>query len=232
MALKRPAQDGFYASHDDTHFVRVTTVLSSWVPPALQAWMRRTPAEDQTAALKLGADFGTAEHSAWERGERPEYTIALTQAGLSTIEREFTVFSHEYGFAGTIDLAARDAQNRVWLVDLKTGSMGATPKVWWQLGAYALGWKECRGDTVHGLLVIHAPRKQPGVVTVVTNTDVRQAEISFLAALQLYAQDEVATLARKGWRWLYKPVLRDAPAATAETTKQPLIGVTTDEETK
>ena len=152
-----------YRLKDGTIVPGVTTVLQVLAKPALihWAWKMGTEGKDYRKVRDRAADIGTIAHYLIEmeiKGETPDLSdfkpkevekaencyLALLewrgQSCLQTINCEVQLVSESIGFGGTLDWIA-DADNGLWLIDVKTGK-DIYPEMRYQLAAYRELWNE------------------------------------------------------------------------------------------
>jgi len=79
-------------------------------------------------------------------------------AGLKYVGSEIPVGSLKYGFAGRLDILAKDKQGRLILIDLKT-SKWIGPAMFAQVAAYKLGYEEMYGKKIHKCAIVQMPRE-------------------------------------------------------------------------
>jgi hypothetical protein len=141
----------FYTINGDQH-IRVTHVLSYWIPPQLKGWFIKNSEAKITSTKVLTAAQGSAIHHEAHKGTEDRLNSLLEEMKARTLRSEFVVWSKN-GWAGQVDrLLEMNGKN--YIVDLKSGSFG---QVWSQLGAYSLAAGEM-GTKVDGCGVIALPR--------------------------------------------------------------------------
>jgi len=166
----------------------VTTNLRIINKPGLNAWREKLGKEEATRLKEEGGDIGTMVHKAglrlfrgegfgqfeWSQlgcptteDERVRNAVAALdllrrERGLVPAGAECFVWSREYGFAGTCDLAAwvDDDHAAVDLYDWKT-SGALYPEVWLQLAAYAIAFQETYEVDVRRIYPVRLDRGQP-----------------------------------------------------------------------
>lgn len=80
-------------------------------------------------------------------------------AGLKPVFLEQTVYSQQYGYAGTADLLARDAAGELHLVDFKT-SKAIYPEAYLQTAAYAQAVNEMQHGPVTRGIIVRLPKAE------------------------------------------------------------------------
>lgn len=153
------------------------------------------------SALKDAGDIGSRVHH-WiecENTDRPlpdvtedmepsldAYRAWKAQAGITIMSAEQVVYSHTYGFAGTLDaLGVRSDGTRV-LLDYKT-SNGIYDETALQLAAYAMAEHEMSGgDLVDEAWVLRLPKDGQGFEARKISNPVNVFLDAFLPALKLY----------------------------------------------
>ncbi len=115
--------------------------------------------------------LGTTVHSfveAWKNNHTPDLTgidapyipyakafLSFVEKGLFTfLEHEKTVFSSKHGFAGTLDIIAKDKDGNLWVLDVKT-SNDVYPEMGLQLAAYKEALEEMTGQPIKKTAIIH-----------------------------------------------------------------------------
>jgi len=79
-----------------------------------------------------------------------------TKHKLKVIESEKILYS-ERGFCGTLDLVAKDQQNNLWLIDIKT-SKGIFINMVHQLHGYKLAYEEQTGKKINKMYLVRLPK--------------------------------------------------------------------------
>lgn len=123
------------------------------------------------AGLRLfrGEGYGSYEWSQLGAPTPEDERVRNAVAALDLLRRERNlvpmaaeafVWSRDYGYAGTLDLAADNGDGTVDLYDWKT-SGALYPEVWLQLAAYAVAWTECYDIPVRRIYPVRLDRGQP-----------------------------------------------------------------------
>ena len=105
----------------------------------------------------------------WLKGEKvtkPENPIVANcfmkfqkfwkKHNLKLVESEKILYS-ERGFCGTLDLIAKDSQNNLWLIDIKT-SKGIFINMIHQVHGYKLAYEEQTGKKINKMYVVRLPK--------------------------------------------------------------------------
>ena len=79
-----------------------------------------------------------------------------TKHKLKVVESEKVLYS-ERGFCGTLDLIAKDSQNNLWLIDIKT-SKGLFLNMVHQLHGYKLAYEEQTGKKINKMYIVRLPK--------------------------------------------------------------------------
>ena len=163
----------------------VTTNLRVINRPGINDWMVKMGREEGTRLRDEGGEIGRMVHHAglrlfkgegygsfeWSQLGHPtpeDERVRNAVAALDLLRRERNlvpmgaecfVWSRDYGYAGTVDLAA-DAGGRVDLYDWKT-SGALYPEAWLQLAAYATAFTESYGVDVRRIYPVRLDRGQP-----------------------------------------------------------------------
>lgn len=161
---------GKYYYVEDKKLISVTTILEVIAKPQLITWAARQAAEIALAESGRGsvdrivsevfrkktdaADIGTAVHNVIENITNGKTVIVgddnRIQAFLdfrssinpTTLFSEQIVYSLKYGFAGTLDWIVSLPNEKIWLIDFKTG--GIYPEAGLQLKAYEVAALEMK----------------------------------------------------------------------------------------
>ena len=195
-----------YRAPDGAKIPGVTTVLGDtlgWSKGALIAWAHRLGKEGRSLSERdAAADKGTATHAlAWailghddgteiSDAQREECEPNARRVADAILAR-WTIVAIERaivgdGYAGTIDLIARDGEGRIGIVDLKTGR-GIYDEVAIQLGAYAALWDGASSETpASWAAVIHAPAGEPIEIIDVPWDSITTARRAFFHLLDVY----------------------------------------------
>ena len=75
---------------------------------------------------------------------------------LKLIESEKILYS-ERGYCGTLDLVAKDSENNLWLIDIKT-SKGVFINMIHQLHGYKLAYEEQTGKKINKMYLVRLPK--------------------------------------------------------------------------
>ena len=174
----------------------VTTNLRVINKPGVNAWREKLGKEEATRLKEEGGDIGTMAHKAGLRlfkGEgygsfewsllghpTPEdervrnavraLDLLRRERNLVPMGAEAFVWSRDYGYAGTLDLAADNGDGTVDLYDWKT-SNALYPEVWLQLAAYAVAWTECYDVPVRRIYPVRLDRGRPDAKSAVYEAD-------------------------------------------------------------
>lgn len=202
----------FYYIHDvDQPLPRVTSVLNVLAKPELIHWAAKTAAQIALTNITLTAEKAASKiyeikNSASSKGSeihkllQNESSIELDKITSNVqgyiqgylnwksifphqiIAREQIVYSKIYHYAGTLDLIISDPQNKIWLIDIKTGKNAYPLEHSLQLAAYKQAVIE-NGlvDTVDYTAYLHL--KPNGTFTF---SDVKGDFEVFLACLKIY----------------------------------------------
>ena len=161
----------------------VTTNLRVINKPGVNAWREKLGREEATRLKEQGGDIGTMVHKAGLRLFKGEgyAQYEWSQLGCPTPEDERVrnavcalellrkernivpmaaeafVWSRDYGYAGTVDLAADNSDGTVDLYDWKT-SGALYPEVWLQLAAYAVAFTASYGVEVRRIYPVRLDR--------------------------------------------------------------------------
>jgi len=180
----------------DYELESVTTNLKVINRPGLNAWREKLGKDEATRLKVEGGDIGTMVHKAGLRLFKGEGygSFEWSQLGSPTPEDERVrnavcalellrkernlvpmgaecfVWSREYQYAGTLDLAADNGDGTVDLYDWKT-SNALYPEVWLQLAAYAVGFQECYGIQVRRIYPVRLDRGRPDKRSVIYEAD-------------------------------------------------------------
>jgi hypothetical protein len=164
----------------------VTTNLRVINKPGVNAWREKLGKEEATRLKEEGGEIGTMVHKAglrlfkgegygsfeWSQlgcptpeDERVRNAVAALdllrrERNLVPMGAECFVWSRDYGYAGTVDLAADTGEGRVDLYDWKT-SGALYPEVWLQLAAYATAFTASYGIEVRRIYPVRLDRGQP-----------------------------------------------------------------------
>ncbi len=79
-------------------------------------------------------------------------------SGLIFVTSEMLIGSLEYGFCGRLDVLAKDAWGRLFLLDFKT-SKWVSPSYFSQVAAYKLAFEEMTGLKIHKCAIVQCPRE-------------------------------------------------------------------------
>ena len=79
-----------------------------------------------------------------------------TKHKLKVIESEKILYS-ERGYCGTLDLVAKDSENNLWLIDIKT-SKGVFINMVHQLHGYKLAYEEQTGKKINKMYLVRLPK--------------------------------------------------------------------------
>ena len=79
-----------------------------------------------------------------------------TKHKLKVVESE-KIFYSERGYCGTLDLIAKDPQNNLWLIDIKT-SKGLFLNMVHQLHGYKLAYEEQTGKKINKMYIVRLPK--------------------------------------------------------------------------
>jgi hypothetical protein len=79
-----------------------------------------------------------------------------TKHKLKVVESEKILYS-ERGYCGTLDLIAKDPQNNLWLIDIKT-SKGLFLNMVHQLHGYKLAYEEQTGNKINKMYIVRLPK--------------------------------------------------------------------------
>jgi hypothetical protein len=75
---------------------------------------------------------------------------------LKVIESEKVLYSTK-GFAGTLDIIAKDTKGNLWLIDIKT-SVGFFINMIYQLHGYKLAYEEQTGKKINKMYIVRLPK--------------------------------------------------------------------------
>ena len=138
------------------------------------ASLRRNAKAHPNKVRDTAGDIGTEVHEAiaaemrgenWELTSEPaaiamqSYRLWQEDTTISPIWSEQTVWSLEYGFAGSADLVGLDGSKLV-VLDWKTGA-GVYNEAGLQMAAYSHAIEEMTGSTVDECVVIHLDKNTP-----------------------------------------------------------------------
>jgi hypothetical protein len=79
-----------------------------------------------------------------------------TKHKLKVVESEKILYS-ERGFCGTLDLIAKDPDDNLWLIDIKT-SKGLFLNMVHQLHGYKLAYEEQTGKKINKMYIVRLPK--------------------------------------------------------------------------
>jgi len=113
----------------------------------------------------VNPETGELVDTAIRKDERVRNAVAALdllrrERNLVPMGAECFVWSRDYGYAGTVDLAADTGEGRVDLYDWKT-SGALYPEVWLQLAAYATAFTASYGIEVRRIYPVRLDRGQP-----------------------------------------------------------------------
>lgn len=134
-----------------SNYIRVTSPLSYWVPPALKNWFQNNTKEAADKKLVEASNAGSEIHKHIELchgdiSKLPTVDDPQVQNGINAfkefwssqsleiVAQEQRVFSTKYGVAGTIDMLAVSGNDLV-VIDWKSGTF-YKPTYGWQLAMY------------------------------------------------------------------------------------------------
>ena len=164
----------------------VTTNLRVINRPGINDWRVKLGREESDRLKTEGGAIGTMVHKAglrlfkgegfgsyeWSQLGSPtpdDERVRNAVGALDLLRRERNlvpmaaeafVWSRDYGYAGTLDLAADNGDGTVDLYDWKT-SGALYPEVWLQLAAYAVAWTECYDIPVRRIYPVRLDRGRP-----------------------------------------------------------------------
>lgn len=108
------------------------------------------------------------------------------ESNLTFVASEISLVSEEFGYGGTLDLIARDAQNRLCLVDEKTSKM-LYESHFFQLAGYERLWNENKSEKIQRRAIFRNGRKDnPKDTELRWMGDMNKYWDVFYAQLQLY----------------------------------------------
>lgn len=201
----KTAQSHWYkrAAEPDNHLrPGATAVISSWIPPKLQSWMKKNSENKQKLRLATRSAEGTADHDLSEKLDRGEdfekTTVNIDFAKkweklkydhhVEIHEIEKFVLSDGFGIAGAIDrictLTDNKGVRKKYIVDLKTGFV--SEKAAWQMAAYKICLEEMGGYDDLGLCVFQIQRGREPKAIFYQKPRVHMA--SFVGALHMWKE--------------------------------------------
>ena len=85
-----------------------------------------------------------------------QFQVFWKKNKLKVIESEKILYS-ERGYCGTLDLVAKDSENNLWLIDIKT-SKGVFINMVHQLHGYKLAYEEQTGKKINKMYLVRLPK--------------------------------------------------------------------------
>lgn len=172
--------------------------------PGLEKWRGGVGNEAADAAMRRGADFGTAVHDGIEAmlteddfipifADREvnwcvqEYQDWHEAHVAEVVAIELAFIDTTYGYAGTADLVARlEGEDFLTLIDWKTGKADPRTSESYRLqtAAYAGGIERTHGHVIAARKVVKLRPKEPATITEYDERALDEA--SFLCCLGLY----------------------------------------------
>ena len=198
----------------------VTSILSSWTPPALKRWFINKSATEIAKRSEETAKVGSAGHEAIEKhqaGETYEDTPEnrsfverwkglVTQYDIVPQKQEFMLVSDDYGFGGQLDAEVTLTDNKgcrkKYIADLKTGQTGSAGM---QLAAYRMAWKE-NFDGEIGICCFQIHRDGRPAKAIFYH-DPNWWFDSFVGLLVNWRRENFQSLKAMSWNWLEKDFL-------------------------
>lgn len=186
----------------------VTTILDIISKPQLLSWAHQCglDGKDYRKVREEAANIGTIGHAmceAYLRGMEldtsnlnPQHVATAEttfikfmtwwdESGFEVLETECKLVSEQHQVGGTADIIARDPQDKVWLIDLKT-SKGIYEDYYIQASAYADIWEECRLATIDNIAIVRIGKEEAGDFEVRKVFCRSEAMEVFIDALRLY----------------------------------------------
>lgn len=160
----------------------VTSILACIAKPFLLDWYGRVGGDEARRISRESADFGRAVHAACERIVKAEpldylpfpdeilpfanaYNEWLSRSVRRVIGAEMMLAHPEHLYAGTADVVVELYDGSIAIVDVKT-SANVSEDFGAQTEAYRRALRVWEGIDATRRLIVHMPRKQPGVIEV------------------------------------------------------------------
>jgi len=199
-----------YKLGDGSVATGVTTALNIISKPALMHWAWKCGCDgiDYRKTRDQAADIGSLAHWMCEchlKGVEPDMS-EFSPADTSKAENAFLKFldwwqkgkytltaseiqlvSEIYRYGGTLDIVARDTDDRLCLCDIKT-SKAVYEEMWYQVAAYQRLWDEHHPyDMISSVSIVRIGKQaEDGDFEVQTRKDLAKHFTVFKAALHLY----------------------------------------------